>query len=128
MSQYEGDLFTPDTVWAEMQTIDNTIMAMVRDLQEKRIDDTTKVNFITFVREWKDFYDNNTGFGARMLNTTAGKVQEFRKRLEEWQKRLARYTPNVPMLPKFVPPARDWIVPVSTALFGALFSWWLVKR
>lgn len=128
-AQYEGDVFTPSTVLAEMRTVDNAIMATVRAMGRFEVPENVRKEYLAFAKEWKKFYQENQSLFKRSLNVTYGTVQEFRKRVDSWRRRLESY--NLPMVTPALPKPvkrRAWYVPVIAASLGGLFVAWLFKK
>lgn len=131
-AQYEGSLFTPSHVMAEMKTIDEATTLMVRDLNEDQtIPQNTKKAFAQFVAEWRKFYRDNKGWVNRALNTTYALVQEYRDRLSDWQKKLSSMGLNI-SAPALRATRRSkiprWVGPAVAVALGLGITMWLFKR
>lgn len=89
-AEYRGSVFTPGVILDAMVSIDNAVSELGRDIaSDAQIDDRTRSAYASFWREWEQFYAANKGWGSRMLNETAGKVQEYQRRLDAWRKKFA---------------------------------------
>ena len=128
-AQYQGSLFTPQTVKSEMVTIDRAVRQMVSDAANTpSLPQATRDALGSFAKEWYAFYKEHDSWIRRSLNTTFGKVQEFRDRVSAWQRKLrsAGVKTSAIALPKRRT-GKDWIVPAIALAGGIGLALWLFK-
>ena len=88
--KYEGSMFSPSVVAAEMSAVDNHLKAMVERIASTDMDDKIREAFLVFAREWVTFYEDNDDIFHRSLNSTRMKVADYRNRVNDWQKLLKK--------------------------------------
>ena len=81
--EYGGDYFSPDTVKAEMATVDNLITSLVRDVSDSKAPDSFRKSLADFVLSWRAFRDDNSGWLSRAMNINYAKTLEFKHPLTQ---------------------------------------------
>jgi len=88
--EYGGDYFSPDTVKAEMATVDNLITSLVRDVSDSKAPDSFRKSLADFVLSWRAFRDDNSGWLSRAMNINYAKTLEFKDQTKNWYKKAER--------------------------------------
>lgn len=84
------ELFTPSTVTAMMNRVNNGVIVMSRDMESAPVSSSLKLSFKLFKKNWDTFYDDHQGWFSRSLNTTYDMVQSFGRQLDTYRKALIR--------------------------------------
>lgn len=78
---------TPGAVESEMVTITNLATQLAREMMANPTPPQLKADYYTFYNEWLVFRLNNKGWIARANAATWEKVEEFKERLKDFQKK-----------------------------------------
>ena len=79
--------FTPGEVLGDMRSVATELSVLKNDMDSSDVEVKFKEGLNLFIDEWNSFYEDNSGTLARSLNATRDKVEEYKRRLKDWQER-----------------------------------------
>jgi hypothetical protein len=97
------DIKLPGAVLDEMQTTDAVIKQLDRDIDNSAMTSTFRDAWRAFVDEWKQFYQQRSGWFDRAWYGTYEKTVEYRRRALEWRQKFVSLG-GKPSAPEDKPP------------------------